>query len=281
MWFDIIRKKVVAMWIVRDIFYLLDDVFSEAIELPRKIKNSKFRDARSTYIYVAKNMYVIEWDEVEEKTLPRVRESEAYVKHFEKILKELGEWYNSIPKETKRENENIFRAINKKLNAANSLLLDSDFVFQNDRRSWGVYSPSTDTSKVNVPKFAEFADDEEELIEAISEVLSHEFGHQASESIDSPTRVSSFYEEMLAYLVEFPDDKQHAFESWLGHPDVKEAVQKDSSGILRELYDEIKMATKSGIIGNKKNNQLYDDITDQLYSVMDLQTNPTRSIQYN
>ena len=142
--------------------------------MPNKIKNSKFNDARSTYNYIRNNMYVIEYDEWYEERAPRVRESEAYAKRFEKILKELTEWYNSIPRETKRKSRNIFREINKELNAAKSLFLDSDFVFENDKRVLGSYYPSTDTSTVNLPKHAQYAvidDDEQELIQNISDTL--------------------------------------------------------------------------------------------------------------
>ena len=45
-------------------------------------------------------------------------------------------------------------------------------------------------------------------------------------SIGKPTE-DSFSEEMLAYLVEYPNDKQKALESWLRHPAVKESVERD------------------------------------------------------
>ena len=104
MWFDIIRKKVVNMEVVRDMMAHLRDIIDKSptirkLNLPR----NKFNSARSTFRWIQKNMYVIEYDEWYEERAPRVRESEAYAKRFEKVLKELTEWYNSIPQE-KREN---------------------------------------------------------------------------------------------------------------------------------------------------------------------------------
>jgi len=258
MWFDILRKKVVNMDVVADIIHHLDGIFYYTRNMSRKILNSKFNAARSTYNYIKNNLYVIEYDEWYEERAPRVQESEAYAKRFEKILKELTEWYNSIPKETKRKSSNLYREINKDLNAAKSLLLDTDFTFTDYRRALGVYYPSKDTSTVNIPRHAEHSKDEEELIQSISNTLSHEFGHQASRSIGKPTE-DSFSEEMLAYLVEYPNDKQKALESWLRHPDVKAAVEKDKSGSRRKLYDDIKMAVQTGVVG-KKNKGLSDKI---------------------
>ena len=137
------------------------------------------------------------------KRAPRVRESEAYAKRFEKVLKELTEWYNSIPRETKRKSRNIFREINKELNAAKSLFLDSDFVFEKNKPYvWGTYYTGKDTSTVNLPGqkrrmnpgyiYPNFSEKEEKLIQNITNTLSHEYGHQASRSIDSPTKDDIF-----------------------------------------------------------------------------------------
>tara|TARA_R100001591_G_scaffold99015_1_gene105254 strand:- start:1129 stop:2010 length:882 start_codon:yes stop_codon:yes gene_type:complete len=293
MWFDIIRKKVVNMQVVKDIMHHLDGIFHYTKSMPNKIKNSKFNAARSTYNYIRNNMYVIEYDEWYEERAPRVRESEAYSKRFEKVLKELTEWYNSIPRETKKKSKNIFREINKELNAAKSLFLDSDFVFEENKPYvFGTYYRDKDTSTVNLPGqkkrmnpkghiYPNFSEREEEkLIQNITDTLTHEYGHQASRSIDSPTRGDSFYEEMLAYLVEYPNDKQKAFESWLQHPHVKESVQRDVSGRKRELYDDIKMATKSGIVG-KRNPKLYINIMSALYNTVGPGRNRGQVYSYN
>ena len=278
MWFDIIRKKVVHMGVVKDIMHHLDGVFHYAKSMPNKIKNSKFNDARSTYNYIRNNMYVIEYDEWYEERAPRVRESEAYAKRFEKILKELTEWYNSIPRETKRKSRNLFKEVNKELNAAKSLFLDSDFAFDDYRRALGVYYPRKDTSTVNLPAqkrrmnakghiLPNFSEKEEkELIQNIMETLSHEYGHQASRNIDSPARGDAFFEEMLAYFVQYPNDKQKALENWLRHPDVKESLKRGKL-YRRQLYDDIKMATQSGIIG-KKNPKLYNNIMFALHNAV-------------
>jgi len=85
MWFDIIRKKVVNMDVVKDIIHHLDGVFHYSKSMPNKIKNSKYNDARSTYNYIKNNMYVIEYDNWYEERAPKVRESEAYVKRFENV----------------------------------------------------------------------------------------------------------------------------------------------------------------------------------------------------
>ena len=82
------------------------------------------------------------------------------------------------------------------------------------------------------PNFSE--KEEKELIQNIMDTLSHEYGHQASRSIDSPTKDDSFYEEMLAYLVEYPNNKQKAFEGWLRHPAVKQSVNLDGTGRKRK-----------------------------------------------
>jgi hypothetical protein len=280
MWFDILRKKVVNMDVVADIIHHLDGIFYYTRNMSRKILNSKFNAARSTYNYIKNNLYVIEYDEWYEERAPRVQESEAYAKRFEKILKELTEWYNSIPKETKRKGSNLFKEINKELNAAKSLFLDSDFVFEgNSPNIFGRYYGRKDISTVNLPGqkravepyspedyIFDFSDKKEELsekqekklIQNIMDTLSHEFGHQASRSIGKPTK-DSFSEEMLAYLVEYPNDKQKALESWLRHPHVTADVEKDKSGNRRKLYDEIKMAVQTGLVG-KKNKRLSDKI---------------------
>jgi len=269
------------MDVVKDIIHHLDGVFHYSKSMPNKIKNSKYNDARSTYNYIKNNMYVIEYDNWYEERAPKVRESEAYVKRFEKLLRELTEWYNSVPKETKRKSRNLFREINKDLNAAKSLFLDSDFTFTDYRQSLGVYYPSKDTSTVNLPAqkrrmnpkgyiFPNFSEKEEEkLIQNIADTLSHEYGHQASRSIGKPTE-DSFSEEMLAYLVEYPNDKRKALESWLRHPDVKDAVEKDKSGRRIKIYDAIKMAVQTGVVGNK--NKTLSDKIDALLMVHGLPT---------
>jgi len=269
MWFDIIRKKVVSMQVVRDMMHHFSGVFHYSREMPKEIQNSKYVDALSTYHYIQNNMYVIEWDEWDEENAPRVRDIEAYSKKFEKLLKELKEWYNSIPRETKIKSRNLFREINKELNAANSLFLDSDFVFENDRDSWGTYYASTDTSTVNIPnqaKYSNHAGDgkiwyEKGILQQIFDTLSHEFGHQASRSIDSPTWDDPFYEEMLAYLVEYPNNKERAYDSWLEHPDVKESMHKDKSGRKKEIYNKIDIAVKTGAMREvEKDKNLSDEI---------------------
>ena len=282
------------MGVVKDIMHHLDGIFHYTKRMPNKIKNSKFNDARSTYNYIRNNMYVIEYDEWYEMRAPRVRESEAYAKRFKKVLKELTEWYNSIPRETKRKSRNIFREINKELNAAKSLFLDSDFVYEENKPYvWGTYYGHKDTSTVNLPgqkkrmnpkgyispNFSE--KEEEELIQNITNTLTHEYGHQASRSINSPARNDDFYEEMLAYLVEYPNDKQKAFESWLQHPAVKESVERGGPNRHRrkEVYNEIQNAVKSGVIG-KRNERLYSKIMHALHNAVGPGRNPGRTYTY-
>tara|TARA_R100000734_G_C3297571_1_gene88589 strand:+ start:162 stop:1004 length:843 start_codon:yes stop_codon:yes gene_type:complete len=280
MWFDIIRKKITNMQVVKDILISLNNIFYVSKKIPNKIKNRKFNNARSTFRYIEDNLYVMEYDSYEERNLPKVKEISEYIGRINSILINLTEWYNSVPKQTKRKSRNLFKEINKELNEAKSLFIDSDFEFVPEGRFLGRYYPSKDTSKVNLPIAAKQAKEEEKLIEVITDTLNHEFGHQASRNINSDFGLDSFFEEMLAYLVQYPNDKQKAFKRWLIHPNVIEAVEMDGSGRRKEVYDEIKSAVKSGVIG-KKNRQLYDDIILHLSSVMDLQTNPTSSIQYN
>lgn len=264
MWFDIVRKKVVNMQVVKDVMHHLNGVFYYSKSMSRQIKNDKYRDALLTYNYIRDFMYALEWDEYDEQYLPKVTEIEAYTKRFDKILKKLHEWYNSIPRETKSKSRNLFREINKELNSATSLLLDSDFVFQKDKPDYlGTYYPKTDTSTVNLPAQADLYSTDKKLIQRISETLSHEFGHQASRSIDSPTLGDNFYEEMLAYLVEYPTNKEQAFEGWLNHPAVIESVERDRSGRKRQLYDDIDMAVKTGAMRDM-NESLSDRIENLL-----------------
>jgi hypothetical protein len=270
------------MQVVKDILVSLNNIFYVSKKIPNKIKNRKFNNARSTFRYIEDNLYVMEYDYYDEKNLPKVREISEYIGRINLILINLTEWYNSVPRETKRKSRNLFKEINKELNEAKSLFIDSDFEFAPEGRFLGRYYPSKDTSKVNLPIAAKHAKGEEKLIELISNTLSHEFGHQASRNINSGFRLDSFFEEMLAYLVQYPNDKRRAFNNWLNHPNVIEAVERGGPNRHRrkEVYDEIKSAVKSGVIG-KKNRQLYDGIILHLSSVMNLQTNPTSSIQYN
>lgn len=285
MWFDIIRKEIVNMEVVKDIIHHLDGVFYYTKNIPKKIKNSKFNDARSKYNYLRNNMYVLEYDYYEERNLPRVNELSEYILKINLILIELTEWYNSVPRETKRKSRNLFREINKELNAAKSLFLDSDFEFEPKLSGpggfLGRYYPRKDTSTVNLPAAAKQAKEEEKLIEVISDTLSHEFGHQASRNINSDFRLDPFFEEMLAYLVQYPNDKQKAFKRWLEHPRVIEAVERGGPNRHRrkEVYDEIKNAVKSGVIG-KRNEKLYTKIMLALHNAVGPGRNPGETYTY-
>ena len=184
-----------------------------------------------------------------------------FAKKIDNYQQQLSDAYNRIPKKLKTQKYSIspktsdaIKLINRKLNKMGSLLMTSDFEFDAKDDNYGRYNRHMDRGAANLSS----RKSEHRTIDEIVETLMHEDGHRASALIarklgvypyddedawKKPERAygfrsKPFFEEMLAYLVEYPFDKEYALWSWLNHPSVIKDKEKDDK--LKEVYDKIK-----------------------------------------
>ena len=184
-----------------------------------------------------------------------------FAKKIDNYQQQLSDAYNKIPKKLKTQKYSIspktsdaIKLINRKLNKMGSLLMTSDFEFAGKDSSYGRYSREKDRGMANLSN----REPEHRTIDEIVETLMHEDGHRASALIARELGVypyddedawkkpergyglisKPFFEEMLAYLIEYPFDKEYALWRWLNHPSVIKDKDKDDK--LREVYDKIK-----------------------------------------